>query len=287
MSSAPPYSFPPMPSRRLSLARRWIAPGLRDIFNRMTGHAIVYEGEFKRWQDAEAAAGGYDDDALVSRLEAAALAVGTGGVAWEQDGVTHDHVPADLPQLACLAQVALSHDGHLSVLDFGGGLGSSYRQCRTHLHGLRSLQWHIVEQPRLVAAGRSRMEDGTLRFHDTIAQTVAQASPKIALLSSVLQYLPEPYAVLDELIAAGLDFLLIDRHPCSFGAECITVQKIPPRLYAASYPSWLFDRAKMWTKLADAYEPLLEWPGKDPSIRGRNGLGAYFVGGFWRRRGLP
>jgi hypothetical protein len=124
------------PARHVALARRWVPAVAREFYNRLTGRAIVYDRRFEGWEEAKNAAGGYDQDDLVERLRRGAMDVASGKADWEQDGVTRSFIPADIPQLAGFAQVALHNRGRLSVLDFGGGLGSSYHQCRAYLGGL-------------------------------------------------------------------------------------------------------------------------------------------------------
>lgn len=274
-----------IPIRPLEIIRRWIPPGLRDLFNAATGYAIVFEGVFDRWEDAERAAKGYDENSLLRRIESAAQSVKNGEAAWEQDGVTHDAIPPDFPQLACLSQVAMANDGALTVLDFGGAFGSSYHQAREYLLGVKRLRWHIVEQPALVAIGREKFQSDELLFNESIDACTAEANPDVILLSGTLHYLPDPYRLLDRIAATSIPFLIIDRSPETMTRELITIQKLPPRtLYPGSYASWLFDSSKIDAALSSAYEKQMAWAGKDPPIRGRRGIGANYVGSFWRRR---
>ncbi|MER2513612.1 MAG: methyltransferase, TIGR04325 family [Nitrosomonas ureae] len=270
-------------SRRLKLIRRWIPQGLRDCFNRLSGHAIYYRGNYVHWGIARTAAGGYDEASLLKRLAAAAQAVKTGAAAWEQDGVTHEQIPADLPLFASLSRIALAQRGRLSVLDFGGGFGSSYFQCREFLAEVRDLRWGVVEQPQLVDIGREHFERDALHFFGTIDEAVTVIQPNVVLLSSVLQYLERPWAVIEKIIATDIPYLVIDRHPCTLTRELITVQVIPLSLYSASYPSWLFDCPRMMARLGYHYELLTDWEGKDPPIRGW-GKGAEFRGYLLHRR---
>lgn len=267
-----------------SLLRRWIPQGVRDFLNRLSGHAIYYRGEFADWQSARQASGGYEEGPLVARLTEAAVAVKNGNAAWEQDGVTWNHIPPDMPLFAAMIRVALDGGGRLSVLDFGGGLGSSYVQCQAFLPPAVVRSWAVVEQPELVEIGQREITRDALRFHCSIDEALASEIPDVALLSSVLQYLEDPWMILDRILQAGIPYLVIDRHPCSITRELITVQVVPPSLYAASYPSWLFDCSRMLERLGEHYELLASWEGKDPSIRGW-GMGADFRGYFFKRKG--
>lgn len=268
--------------RRRSFIRRWLPQGLRDWVNYLRGQAIYFRGEFADWSAARAAAAGYEETALLGRLSAAARAVKAGSAAWEQDGVTWDHIPPNLPLFAALSRVALAERGRLAVLDFGGALGSSYFQCREFLAEVSELTWAVVEQPRLVEIGQREIARDALTFFDTIDAVVNAQGPNVVLLSSVLQYLEEPWAVLGQIRDTGTPYLIIDRHPCTLTRELITVQMIPPSLYPASYPSWIFDCPRLLAKLEHHYRLLAAWDGKDPPIRGW-GKGAEFRGYFFQR----
>ena len=250
----------------------------------MTGNAIVFDGVFDDWQAAERVARGYADSSLIQRVEGAALLVKSGQAAWEQDGVAHDRIPEDFPQLACLSQAALANDGTLTVLDFGGGLGSAYYQTRHFMKRTKKLRWHIVEQEQIVSSGKRHFQTEELQFHESIEQCMSVSSPNTILLSSVLQYLEDPYTLLELIAKLPIEFLIIDRHPQTLTRELITVQKIPRKLYPASYPAWLFDMKKMDSFLSIHFEQVACWDGKDPQIRGRN-IGANYIGQFWQKRG--
>lgn len=275
---------------RRQLIRHWIPQGLRDIYNTATGHAIRFHGIHADWGAAKRAAAGYADDTLFQRIEAAALAVRNGEAAWEQDGVTHAAIPPDWPTLACLSQAALANTGALRVLDFGGALGSSFHQARPYLLGAVPLEWHIVEQAHVVASGRKHFQTEQLQFHESLSECLASTNPHAVLLSAVLQYLPDPYALLQQLVATAVEFVIIDRHPITLTNELLTVQNIPASIYPASYPCWLFDPAGTSRILSAAFTPWAEWKGKDPPIYGRGNwrrIGARFVGQCWRRRKTP
>lgn len=109
----------------------------------------------------------------------------------------------------------------------------------------------------------------------------------VIFLSAVLQYLPKPYELLERLVNTTVEFVIIDRHPETMTHELLTVQKLPPSMYCASYPSWLFEPHKLDGALSKSFAKQWEWSGKDPPMRGRvrgRRIGARFVGHFWRRR---
>ena len=62
---------------------------------------------------------------------------------------------------------------------------------------------------------------------------------------SVLQYIDEPYQLLEKLLENNFDHIIIDRTPFSKIKETIKIQKVPPEIYNASYPCWFFDESKL------------------------------------------
>ena len=169
------------------------------------------------------------------------------------------------------------------MLDFGGSLGSSYFQCRDFLSVLPSLKWGVVEQAHFVNCGQGFLETEQLRFFITIADCMRQNTPNVALLSSVLQYLPEPYNVLDELINSRIPYIVIDRTPFGdHGVDWITIQHVPPSIYEASYPCRVFDKKGFLDKLLGRYEVIALFDGSDGTAVA-NGRGFTFGGMILRK----
>lgn len=258
---------------------------MRDLLNRWFGYAIVYRGCYSDWPSAAAAARGYAAADLAERIESAALAVRRGEAVWEKDGVTFDHVPPAHTLWADLARVVLARgDRRLTVLDFGGAYGSSFRQCRDYFADLVELRWLIVEQAHIVEHGRIVHAGDGLEFHPDIDAAMSVAEPDVVLMSGVLQYLEQPWAVLDAIVRHGIEFILLDRLSCSIGAPALTIQVMPATtLYPASYPSWLFDCAGLIERLSPHYVLIDRFAGVDPPIAG-SGLKAEFNGFLFRRR---
>jgi putative methyltransferase (TIGR04325 family) len=151
-----------------------------------------------------------------------------------------------LPLLACLLYVASRCENRLDVIDFGGSLGSSYWQNRHLLAHLRHLRWSVVEQPHFVIVGQSEIANETLRFYPSIAAALADGPANAILLSSVLQYLEDPFALFGSILSTGVQFVLLDR--TSFFVDDlpdrISVEDVHPSVYEGSYPAWFFNLAK-------------------------------------------
>jgi len=226
-------------------------PGYRDSPD---APPAWHRGNYPDWASAAAVAEGYDAANILDIQRAAMRKVRDGAAPYERDSVVFDRIEYFFPTLAALLLIAARNDNRLSVLDFGGALGSSYYQNRGLLSHLQSLSWHVVEQDHFVAAGRAEFQNEQLRFFSTIGESAAASRPDVVLLSSVLQYLEDPVGVLAQLAKLGVDYILVDRTPIlEAGPERIVVQTVPPSIYPASYACRLLAPGAIEAALASAY----------------------------------
>jgi len=202
-----------------------------------------YFGEYKSWEAARSKASGYDDGEIIEKVKNAALKVKNGEAAYERDSVLFEQAEPTPHLLAPLLWIASKNNNKLEVLDFGGALGTTYYQNKEYLNHL-DLKWSIIEQPKFVEYGKNLFEDETLRFYGDLNDY--KSKPDVVLLGSVLQYLESPYQVLEKIIQMEPKYILIDKTPfLKNSGDTITVQRVPPKIYDASYPSWIFDLNKM------------------------------------------
>lgn len=217
---------------------------VKKNFIKPAENLINWKGDYPDWQSACAACGeGYSSDAIFERVKMAALAVQNGEALWERDSVLFYHEEYSWPLIAGLMAVAAKHKGSLHVLDFGGALGSTYQQNKQILNLLSDVSWHIVEQPHVVACGKQKFTSKRCMFHATMKECFAAAPINVILFSSVLQYMPEPYALLQEALDSHPDAILIDRTPFLPNSDRITVQHVPETIYPAKYPCWWLNRS--------------------------------------------
>ncbi|MCX6690450.1 MAG: methyltransferase, TIGR04325 family, partial [Methanoregula sp.] len=183
----------------------------------------------------------------------------------ERDSVLLNEVQYAWPLLAGLMWVAAQSSGRLNVLDFGGSLGSTYYQNRAFLRNLPEVQWNIIDQPAYVKVGKEYFEDEVLKFFPDIENCLSETKPNVILLSSVLQYLENPYEILNKLLNLPIDYVIIDKTPFWDGStDRLCVQKVPPSIYPASYPSWIFAKGKFLHQIAKKdYEVIVDFENFD------------------------
>jgi putative methyltransferase (TIGR04325 family) len=264
--------------------KQWLPPILIERLKPLFRYGVYFSGLYDDWASASKSATGYDADLILEKVKHATLEVIAGKVAFERDSVLFHEVQHSFPLLAGLLRASVENDRRLSVLDFGGSLGSTYFQCRDYLGVLSSLSWNIVEQPHFVRCGRECIESEQLRFHFSIDDALNENRPNVALLSSVLQYLPEPYSILSKLIQSKISYLIIDRSPFSDGPnDAITVQHVPPSIYPASYPCRVFSKQRVMAHLSSQYETIAEFESNDGPATA-DGMRFAFGGMILRRR---
>ena len=252
------------------------AVALRAI-GRSRSAGIRFEGDYSDWDKALQASGGYDNVSIVRKMYEAELAVEKGEAADARDGVVFDDMQFSLPVLAALGRAARQVSRPLRVVDFGGAFGGSYRQYRAFYGD--PVEWAIVEQPNIVRLGQEHFRNREVRFHPSLAAAVSATPPDVVLLSSVLQYLREPYSLLAEIARSKAKHVVIDRTPCGLGGrDILAVQHVPAEIYPASYPCWIFSRQRLVSALSEHFTVLVSF--SDGTGRWRTDVTEFELAGF-------
>ena len=231
------------------------------------GPDVAYVGDYASFAAARADSTGYQEGIILERTRLALHKVLRGEAAYERDSVTFDKPEYSWPLLAILLRIAAENNGRLSVLDFGGSLGSTYFQSRHFLAGLPSLEWSIVELPGHVACGQREFANGTLQFYPTLDACLAARKPNVLLLSSVLPYLEAPWAFLDSAMQRDFPWIVLDRTAFTEAPrDRLTVEVVSPRIYPASYPAWFFSRPKFLASLPPSWRIEAEFDALDRQL---------------------
>lgn len=240
-------------------------------------------GDYKHWAEARAASEGYDDGAVLARVLAATREVHAGRAGWERDGVTFSGEPEPTPLRKALERIAEGEGGRLDLIDFGGGLGTTWRQHRAWLATLTTVRWRVVEQPAWTEAGRRGFAGEGLEFYETLDEARADGTPAAILFSAVLPYVEMPRALLAEAVRRRMAHVIIDRTGfTSRGWDRLAVQHVPATIGAASYPCWLFDRESLLAPLTEDYVLVDEWALDE--LDGRHDFRGFY---FQRRNAGP
>jgi putative methyltransferase (TIGR04325 family) len=210
-----------------------------------------FSDPFPTWADAVAASGGYDDPDILRRVRAAALKAKRGEIAYEQDSLEFAEPSPKWEMLACLMTAlanSMNRPGH--IIDFGGSLGTLYYRHRDFVRGVC---WSIVEQPGFVKCGKAEFADQTLGFFSSVGEALERAPGDVLLVGCTLQVLEDPFAPIRQAAAAGVPYLLIDRHPLyDIPEDRIVVLTVKATVYPASYAYRQFAAGTFEAQLATA-----------------------------------
>lgn len=205
-----------------------------------------WSGNYNSWEEATSLCSGYDQLNILKKVKEATWKVKTGEAIYERDSVLFDKIEYSYPLAAFLMWANVNSD-ELSVIDFGGSLGSTYYQNKFFLDRYKKISWNIIEQEKFVKIGKELFEDEKLHFFYSIDECIRLSSIKsdTIIFSSVLQYLSNPYDFLVEMLKYDFKNIIIDITTIhEEDSDRITIQRVPPSIYEASYPAWFFSESK-------------------------------------------
>jgi putative methyltransferase (TIGR04325 family) len=251
---------------------------LPPVFLRfISGFYYGWHGDYSNWKTASVRCSGYDSGIILEKVKESTLKVKDGTVPYERDSVIFNEIQYSYPLLSGLMWIAGENNGKLNVLDFGGSLGSSYYQNKLFLDTLTEVKWCIVEQPGFVEVGKKYFENEILKFYFNIDECLRENNIHIVLLSSVLQYIEYPYDLLKSIIEKKVKYILFDRTQFISGNDRITIQRVNPSIYNASYPCWFFDSLKFKVFMSEKYDLIYEF-----DSLGRANIRSEFKGFLYR-----
>ncbi len=258
-------------------------PILLSLYKKLTSKNVSYTGNFKTWQDAADKSTGWDQAAIFEKVSASAKQVKEGKVAYERDSVIFDNIQYAWPLLACLEHIALA-DNHLSLIDFGGSLGTTYFQNRHFLQPITSLKWYVVEQPHYVECGKREFEDQHLKFEHSIEDVIKNKSINCLLVSGTIQCLEHPAEWLQKFQTHHFEYILFDRTSFIDDDERISIITVPEHIYPASLPCWFFNEKQFINHFKSKYELIANFDSADVSIVSSDNKKLYWKGFFFKLR---
>lgn len=226
--------------------KKVLPPILLDIYRKfISRHNNLFLGGYVNWMDAVSDSSGYSADNIFSKVLSASLAIKNCNDRYERDSVIFEGNDYPWTILGPLLWFANHNKGGLSVLDYGGALGNIYFRSLKVLGSISGLNWSVVEQEKYFEAGKEYFENDKLSFYKNIDDFFNSRSADVGLFSSSLQYLDNPYQVIQNLIKFKIKYLIIDRTPFYDGEnDKVIVQKVPKNIYLGSYPMWIFSKGK-------------------------------------------
>ena len=244
---------------------------LKHMLPNTKNHEIKFKYGFKDWESASNQIGmTYAHQTILERVRDSALKVKSGEYPYERDGFLFNELIPNW-QLLSLFYYYLtnSQERSLRVLDFGGGLGTTYYQFKNsfNLQNVK-VKWCVVEQPNFVKAGISDFASDELFFENDVESCELEGQ-FIALLIGVLQYLESPSEYLESIIDSKPEYIFIDATPFSnLDISSISIQIVPKSIYEAGYVAHVFSWNELLPHFQGHYTVLHTWTCADqPDLR--------------------
>lgn len=112
-----------------------------------------------------------------------------------------------LPFLA-VTTAANSKENKVTILDFGGGLGSTYISVAAACANQQVIDYHVVEFKSICKAGEKCFKDDSyIHFHDHLSDEIQDVD--IICLSSSIQYVEDWKGLLKELTKYDPQYILL------------------------------------------------------------------------------
>jgi len=228
-----------------------------------------FSGNIKNWDDALVQTTGWHSPEIINKIKTAALQVKNGSSIYEQDGSLFNKQNYFFPVVAGILH-GINKNQNISVVDFGGSLGSHYYQMKSFFPKGLKISWNVVEQEIFVDCGKKEFENDELKFHYSIKNY--QGEKDVFFASGVIQYLKDPYAFIKEIKEFKFKNIIFDRvFFINNAPERIVLQKADSEVfYDASFPAWLLNEDKFVKAFLPQYHLLSDFDSLDPDNKIEN-----------------
>ena len=211
---------------------------LRRIFS--INAAVSYTGPFASWCEASNNASGYDTDEIFNKVSKSAYMVEKGLAKYERDGVLFHERDYDRELLAYIIAAIPSKGQVINVLDYGGGLGSTFYKNKDFFSdNCISCEWNVIEQKRFVEFGKKNLECENLKFCYSLKDVMFKKKFDFILFGSSIQYIQDNMEILTECMSLGAKYICLNKTPIGIGS--IIVERVKEPIYNAQYPMEIFE----------------------------------------------
>jgi len=246
---------PSMPPPPWITVRRLLGP----IIRRVIPSRLALQGPYPSYAAAMAEATGYGSPLVPQQVEEATRAVLEGRAAYERDGTAF----ASRPSLPIHAVLASQLVPGCTVGDFGGGLGGLFINA-PELFPVDARQL-VIEQASMVDAGRRLAAEHGLAIEFLDGADLAAVPPlDVLVLSGVLQYLPDPWPLLEALLRQA--------RPAAVILDRTAVRRGPSRWYLQTNPGFYREPLTYPVQVLEKRRLLAAFAGYQPVRRWHNGF---------------
>lgn len=212
----------------------------------------VYNGVYKDWSSALSKSNSYQDHATLDQIKNASL-IGLKDDKFFRDGIVFkqyefcSHLNILLLNIFIQSYQKKNSNKPISVIDFGGGLGTLYFQFKKYceIYDIKiNFQWNIIEQDDLTKFGKKNIENNNLKFHNFSEIKLEDNKVDLVIFSAVLNYIQDPYFIINKFVKIKPKYILIDRTNFWDGdSDVITILKASKNIQG-SYPCYIFSFEK-------------------------------------------
>ena len=250
-----------------AILKLFIPPIVVRLFQSFKRREIQFQKTDLSWDDVlKETSNGYFAEHILTKCRDSLLKVKNGEYPYERDSVLFTEKELFFPLLTALFYVS-SASNKLNIIDFGGSLGTSYFQNRDILKqaGIK-INWNIIEQENFVKCGKEYFSNEELHFFNNLDELLNESKEiSTILFSSLLPYVKDPYVILDSIYQLSIKYVIIDRtfFVESEAHDVLSIQKIPPEIYEASYPAWFLSLDKFLDYIKNDWNILFKWKALD------------------------
>jgi putative methyltransferase (TIGR04325 family) len=191
-----------------------------------------FEGSWPTLADVPVTRKGNDDDPWAQTI----------GTAWRENFKTSVASPTvDATGKLILPLLVSRFTGPLTVLDFGGGLGTGLANILRYAPGIdmSRFSYVLVETPAMCRAVRSEIEARSGKAVEDVPDVLP--SPLIVHAGSSLQYVSDYQTALSRLTALNPEILIVSQTPVT---DCSTYARQVLNTPHRKLATWVFNRSE-------------------------------------------
>lgn len=201
----------------MKLINKKLINRIRDILFAIYWHLTFFRprnrafGKYANYNEAfTASKTDYSDEELVSLIYRANKNVISGKYPYERDGVNYKNIQYSyqLNMHVCSLVNEKKNEDLINILDFGGGLGTTYRQFpfKNKIN-----RWSIIEQDRILEIGTNEFCNEKLSF-SSLEQLTQKSNYDVLIFGAVIDFIDDYQAVIKELIyKCKPQMIIVDR----------------------------------------------------------------------------
>ena len=213
----------------------------KNWVNFVIGRKIEIKGNFNTFQSALENSSGYDDDAIIKKKIHSFNKVINGEAVYEQDTKLFFKEKYDYDLIKYLEDIQKNKKESLCILDFGGSFGTLY--FKNFKKFRYSYDWNIIEQEKIVSHINENSYKIKINFFKNLGDF--KKSPDVVIFSGSIQYLSNPFEIINNLINRNIKNFLFLRTSFHFkNNDIFCIQKVPKNIYKSSYPITIFSYKK-------------------------------------------